>query len=316
MNLLASMRYLLALSEHRHFARAAEACHITQGGLSNAIRSLEEEFKVTIVKRERTYLGLTPEGEEVLATAQQMIREQDLLIERLAADAGQPRGPLRIGAVPTAMPVLALFASTLKAEYPKIVPVALSMSSPELEDGLNSLSLDLALGYTDRIGLAGNDLTALAQYTERYFLMRRSRSKVAGPLRIGEPVTWTDAAREPMALLVRGMHNRTIVDGAFASVGVAIQPAFETNSTLALALSVRAGTVCSVMPGGLVAAVRDHTGLEACPLVEPDVHTGIGFMARASIKASRVTQAALKFAATPKWREMVAANSGLLQETE
>jgi len=37
MNLLASMRYLVALSEHRHFGRAAEACHITQPALSNVI---------------------------------------------------------------------------------------------------------------------------------------------------------------------------------------------------------------------------------------------------------------------------------------
>ncbi|GAC1526841.1 MAG: LysR family transcriptional regulator [Ramlibacter sp.] len=313
MNLLASMRYLLALSEHQHFARAADACHITQGGLSNAIRSLEEEFKVTIVRRDRSYLGLTPEGEKVLATAQRMLREHDLLVEQLDEDADRPRGPLRIGAVPTAMPVLALFAATLKAQYAGIVPVALSMSSPELEDGLNSLSLDLALGYTDRISLVGNDLTALSQYTERYFLLRRSSSPLATPLLIGEPVTWKDSARKPMALLVRGMHNRAIVDGAFASVGAPIKPEFETNSILTLALSVRSGTVCSVMPGGLVAAIRDHVGLEACPLVEPDVHTSIGFMARASVKATRVTQAALRFAATPKWRALVTANTGLLQ---
>jgi DNA-binding transcriptional LysR family regulator len=36
MNLLASMRYLVALDEHRHFGRAAQACHITQPALSNA----------------------------------------------------------------------------------------------------------------------------------------------------------------------------------------------------------------------------------------------------------------------------------------
>ena len=29
MNLLGSLRYLVALDEHRHFGRAAQACHIT-----------------------------------------------------------------------------------------------------------------------------------------------------------------------------------------------------------------------------------------------------------------------------------------------
>ena len=76
MNLLASMKYLVALNEHRHFARAAEACHITQPALSNALRALEEEFGVVIVHRGRTFAGLTQEGKQVLSAAQRMLHEQ------------------------------------------------------------------------------------------------------------------------------------------------------------------------------------------------------------------------------------------------
>ena len=47
------MCYLIALSEHAHFGRAAKACHITQPALSNAMKALEEEFGVVIVKRGR-----------------------------------------------------------------------------------------------------------------------------------------------------------------------------------------------------------------------------------------------------------------------
>ena len=46
MNLIASMRYLVALNEHRHFGRAAQACYITQPALSNALRALEEELSL------------------------------------------------------------------------------------------------------------------------------------------------------------------------------------------------------------------------------------------------------------------------------
>ena len=65
MNLLSSLRYLVALQEHKHFGRAAEACHITQPALSNALRAMEEHFGVGIVRRGRQYEGLTPEGEQV-----------------------------------------------------------------------------------------------------------------------------------------------------------------------------------------------------------------------------------------------------------
>src|SRR3954469_19038130 len=138
MNILASMRYLVALSEHRHFGRAAAACHITQPALSNAMRALEQEFKVVIVKRGRAYAGLTPEGERVLATAQRMLHEHAVLQQELESEAHKPRGPIRMGAVPTAVPVLARFAAMLQARHPGIVPVVQSMSSSELESGLEN----------------------------------------------------------------------------------------------------------------------------------------------------------------------------------
>ncbi|RYZ06377.1 MAG: LysR family transcriptional regulator [Comamonadaceae bacterium] len=312
MNLLASLRYLVALSEHRHFSRAAEACHITQPALSNAMRALEQEFGAVIVKRGRSYAGLTPEGDRVLATAQRMLREHSLLQQELQSEAGLPRGPIRMGAVPTAVPVLSRFAAVLQARHPGIVPAVLSLSSPELESGLETLSLDLALGYTERTRLRGTPLATWPQYTEHYFLLRRAAQPAAGGLRIGAPVRWRDAAQLPLALLTPGMHNRTIVDGAFVTAGTPVRPAYETNSVLALALAVAAGTVCSVMPGALVGSVRGAGELEALPLVEPDIRTPIAFMAPAGVRPSRALEAALALAQDADWLQHAAAHSGML----
>lgn len=311
MNLLASMRYLVALNEHRHFGRAALACHITQPALSNAMKALEQEFKVVIVKRARSYAGLTPEGERVLATAQRMLHEHNLLQQELGSEAHKPRGPLRMGAVPTAMPVLARFAAMLQARHPGIVPVVLSMSSVELETGLENLSLDLALGYTERMKLKGTQLRAFAQYTEHYFLLRRAAAQHVAGLQIGRKIRWADAAQYPMALLTPEMHNRTIIDSAFVTAGTPVKPAIETNSILTLALSVVTGEVCSVMPGALVGAVRGYRELEALPLTTPDVRTPIGFMT-ASVQPSRALEAALSMAQDSAWLRHAAAHSGLL----
>jgi DNA-binding transcriptional LysR family regulator len=295
MNLLASMRYLIALSEHGHFGRAAVACHITQPSLSNAMKALEEEFGVVIVKRGRNYAGLTPEGERVLATAQRMVREHSVLQQELGAEADRPRGTLRIGAVPTAVPVLARFAARLKARHPGIVPVVLSMSSGELESGLERLSLDLALGYT-----------------EHYFLLRRAERPHHQELQFGPAVHWKEVGALPLAMLTPDMHNRTIIDSALVTAGVPVQPALETNSILTLALAVVEGDVCTVMPGALVGAVRGYRELEALPLVDPEVRTPIGFMAQASVRPSRALEAAIEMAQADDWRRHVAAHSGLL----
>jgi DNA-binding transcriptional LysR family regulator len=312
MNLLASLRYLVALSEHRHFGRAATACHITQPALSNAMRALEQEFKVVIVKRGRTYAGLTPEGDRVLATAQRMLHEHSVLEQELRSETHQPRGTLKMGAVPTAVPILARFAAMLRTRHPGIVPVVLSMSSSDLETGLETLSLDLALGYTERMKLQGTQLTAWPQYVEHYFLLRRAAEPHPEGLRIGPRITWKDAATLPMTLLTPEMHNRTIIDSAFVTAGTPIRPALETNSILTLALSVVAGDMCSVMPGALVGAVRGYRELEALPLVSPEVRTPIGFMSQTSVRPSRAMEAALALAQDGAWLRHAASHSGLL----
>lgn len=316
MNLLTSLRYLVALSEHRHFARAAQACHITQPALSNALRALEKEFGTPIVKRSRSYAGLTPEGERVLATAQRMLHEHALLQQEFASSAEHPRGRLQLGVVPTAVPVAARFAAMLQAAHPGITPVVRALSSQEIEEGLESLSLDLALGFTDRLKKSGH-FAVLPQYAEHYFLVRRlknpARAAQGAELHLGAAMRWVDAAGLPLCLLTPEMHNRSIVDRAFAEVNAVVRPVMETNSVLTLALTVIAGDVCSVLPGALVGAVRSQGELEALPLVEPEMLTPVGFIHLAKARASRALEAALALAQDERWLRHAAQHSGSLK---
>ena len=319
MNLLSAMRYLVALDEHQHFGRAAQACHITQPALSNALRALEAEFGVVIVRRGRTYAGLTPEGEAVRASAHRMLHEHERLQQQLQSEAGHPRGHLRMAAVPTAIPLLSRFAARLRARHPGIVPTVLSMSSAELETGLDSLALDLALGYIERKGRSVPRLRlhAWPQTVEHYFLLRRRavspRAKQAAALHIGQPIGWAEAAQLPLCLLTPEMHNRAIVDQAFAAAGAKATPAIETNSVLTLVLSVQGGGVCAVLPGAMVDTVRGHAGLEALPLVAPEVRTPLGFMAPVAVQPSRALEAGLALLQEAAWLEDVAQHSGALR---
>lgn len=312
MNLLASMRYLVALDEHRHFGRAAEACHITQPALSNALRALEQEFGVVIARRGRAYVGLTHEGERVLATGQRMLRDNEVLQQDLRSDIDHPRGRLRMAAVPTAVPMLARFAAMLQQRHPGIAPAVLSMSSQQLETGLENLSIDLGLGYTERMAPGSVKLTAWPQSIEHYYLLRRAAQPAADTLQIGTPIRWAEAGALPLCLLTPEMHNRTIIDQAFASAGVTVQPAIETNSVLTLALAVIAGDVCSVLPGAMVAAVRSYRELEALPLVAPEIRTPIGFMTQTGVRPSRAQEAALALLQAPDWQAQLARHSGAL----
>jgi DNA-binding transcriptional LysR family regulator len=312
-NLLGSLKYLVALDEHKHFGRAAQACHITQPALSNALRAMEQELGTAIVTRGRSFVGFTAEGQRVLVSARRMLHEHELLQQDLKSGADNPRGSLRVGVVPTAVPIAARFSAMLQALYPGIAPVVLSLSSPEIETGLDNLALDLGLGYTDRLGPRGMRIGTIAQYTEHYFLVRRAEVPSPDRLRIGAPITWSQAARLPLCLLTPDMHNRSVVDAAFAAAGASVRPVIETNSILTLALSVVAGEVCSVLPGALVGAVRNYRELEALPLVEPRILTPVGFMIQSSDRPSRTLDAAIALAREAAWLSQVASHSGTLE---
>lgn len=313
MNLFTSLRYLAALHEHRHFGRAAAACHITQPAFSNAIRALEEEFETVIVKRGRAFDSFTPEGERIFVSAQRMLHEQDLLLQDLKSRQAHPVGRLTLGAVPSVMPIAARFAGFLQKQHAGLSLTVRSMSSPDIESGLDNLSVDMGLGYIDRLKTGSARLSLIPQYTERYFLLRRSATPCKVGLRVcSQATTWEAAGQLPLCLLTPEMHNRTIVDAAFSQIGGPVKPVIETNSILTLGLTVLVGEVCSILPGALVGVLRGYCELEAVPLSAPDVLTPIGFMFASAERPSHALGAALVMARDPVWLRHVTAHVGLL----
>ena len=93
---------------------------------------------------------------------------------------------------------------------------------------------------------------------------------------------------------------------------MSVKPVMETNSVLALALAVRAGSLASVMPGALVSSLREQPGLVFRPLVKPEVQTPVGFMTRREVAPTRVLEAALALARDTGWRAELATASGAL----
>jgi DNA-binding transcriptional LysR family regulator len=310
LNLLEALRYLAALDQHRHFGRAAMACRITQPALSNAIRALEAELGVPVVRRSRQYEGLTAEGEVVLAHAHRLLSEAESLRQELHSRIDAPRGRLQIGAVPTAVPIATRFALRLHERHGGVAPVVRSLSSPEIESGIDNLSLDIGLGYIERAQVSARSLQVWRQYGEAYYLVQRTGA--AGALQLGEAIGWHAAAALPLTLLTPDMHNRAIVDKAFGEAGAQVEAALETNSVLALVTALSAGRVAAVLPGALVRSVLGVTGLQARPLVEPAVRTPIGFMTNKDARATPALRAALALAQDAAWLDEAAAHSGSL----
>lgn len=109
---LKQLQYLVALSEHGHFGRAAEASFVTQSTLSAGIRELETLIGIVLVERTRRVVRFTPLGDQIVAKARRVLREAEELSD-LARAAGRPlSGEMRMSVIPTIAPFM----------LPKILP--------------------------------------------------------------------------------------------------------------------------------------------------------------------------------------------------
>ena len=79
---LQQLRYAVTIAESPSMNEAAKQLFISQPSLSGAIRDLEEEIGITIFSRSNRGIIPTPEGEEFLGYARQMMEQYQLLDER------------------------------------------------------------------------------------------------------------------------------------------------------------------------------------------------------------------------------------------
>jgi LysR family hydrogen peroxide-inducible transcriptional activator len=145
---LQELRYLVALADAGHFARAAEACHISQSTLSVQIKKLEEYLGVTLFDRSLRRVATSPVAREIVAAARSIVAESDR-VRALARDQARPdplASTVRLGVIPTLGPYLMpRVLRTLHKLFPKLRLLLREEFTHVLLESLASGALDGAL---------------------------------------------------------------------------------------------------------------------------------------------------------------------------
>ena len=118
---ITQLNYIIAVDTHRHFARAAESCFVTQPTLSMQIHKLEEELGVTIFDRSRKPLQPTDIGVQILEQARIIITEERRIEEIIQLHKGEIAGDFKLAIIPTvASTLLPRFLKCFISQYPKV----------------------------------------------------------------------------------------------------------------------------------------------------------------------------------------------------
>jgi DNA-binding transcriptional LysR family regulator len=264
--------YLVALAREQHFGRAAEACHVTQPTLSAAIRQFEEELGAPIIERGHRYLGLTPQGKLALEHAHRVLAEVEELKRGVEALDHGVSGRLRIGVIPTALPIVSHLTAPFFARYPSVTVAVLSRTSQDIQRGIEDFELDAGLTYLDNKPL--ERVRARPIYVEEYAFLTPVNGRYSGK----GAITWREAAEAPLCLLTPDMQNRRIIDGVFRSVGATPRPSVETNSIFNLVSHAASGHWSAIVPRQLLQFFGIPETTRALELIEPTARRSIGLI--------------------------------------
>lgn len=165
---LQQLRYIVAIDRFRNFAKAADACDISQPTLSAMLIKLEEELDVRIFERTNKSVKPTTEGEKIILQAQKALMEAGRITEIVNEGKGAIGGTLALSVGPTIAPyLLPKFIKHYRTAYPSVLLSILEMKANFMHEALLRGEIDAGIAICDN---AQKGILEVPLYTEKFYV--------------------------------------------------------------------------------------------------------------------------------------------------
>ena len=146
---ITQFKYIVAVDNHRHFAKAAEACFVTQPTLSMQIQKLEEELDILIFDRSKHPIVPTPLGVRLIDQARKILHESAVMENMAKRIKGSYEGTLNLGVIPTVAPsLLPRFIPEFKSKFPDITLKIEELKTEDMIEALRKDQIDVGIAAT------------------------------------------------------------------------------------------------------------------------------------------------------------------------
>jgi LysR family hydrogen peroxide-inducible transcriptional activator len=240
---LRDLHYLVAVAEHRHFGKAADASFVSQPTLSMQLKKLEKELGVQLIERNPRHVLLTDAGRQVVERAQLILAEVDNIhgIARQAADADA--GTVRIGLFPTLAPYyLPHVVPQVHQRFPDLELLLVEEKTDVVHRQLSEGRLDAALMA---LPVIDERLHVEPLFEEDFVLAVPADHRLA---RVEGPIDMSVLADEHVLLLEEGHCLRDQALSVCQLVGASERSGFRATSLETLRQMVAAGVGVTLLP--------------------------------------------------------------------
>ena len=165
---LQQLRYITAIERFRNFARAAQACGVSQPSLSAMLVKLEEELGVRLFERTNKSVSPTAIGMKIIRQAQKTLMEADRIAEMVREDKGETGGPFALSVGPTIAPyLLPKFIRHYRESYPSVALTVREMKANFMLDALQRQEIDAGIAISDHVR---QGVLEIPLYTEKFYV--------------------------------------------------------------------------------------------------------------------------------------------------
>ncbi len=274
---LKQLRYLVALSDHLNFTRAAESCFVTQSTLSAGLKELEKVLGTQLVERDRQTVLMTPTGQALVEPARAIVTATQDLAE-LTVNVTEPMtGLLRLGVIPTIAPfLLPSSLRLLRERYPNLRLALREDLTASLLSRVKAGQLDFAL-----IALPFDVANLLVEplFDDDLWIAGRKDDPDVRARR----VVFTPSMPERLILLEEGhcLRDHTLYACSASNSGPLLD--VEATSLLTLVQMIEAGLGIGLVPEMAVkSGLVNSPNLTARPITKPSPKRTIALVARTS----------------------------------
>lgn len=268
------LEYLVALSEHKHFRRAADACHVSQPTLSGQIRKLEDELGIILLERTSRKVLFTQSGLLLVEQAKTVLREIKLLREMASNQGKEMTGPLHLGVIPTLSPyLLPYIIPVLKENFPELELFIYEAQTQQLLEQLQTGSLDCAVIASVP---ESESFIEIPIFKEKMFLAVSEQHHWANE----EAIDMRKLNGHEILMLDDGHCLRSQALGYCFSAGARENPHFQATSLETLRNMVAANSGMTLMPQLAVINDNERTGVKYIPCHSPEPIRQIHFVYR------------------------------------